>query len=291
MKKNYKGIILAGGTGSRLFPLTKVINKQLLPVYDKPMIFYPLSTLILSGITEILIICKSSNVEQFNSILGNGSDLGLNISYEIQDQPNGLPEAFVIGENFIKDDNVMLILGDNIFHGNSIYPLITESMDSNMGAVCFAYQVKDPSSFGVAEINEKNKILSIEEKPKDPKSNLAVTGMYLFDNEVIRFSKKLKKSSRGETEIVDLLRSYLANESLECKVFRRGVTWLDTGTFQDLIAASNYFSIIENRQGNKIACIEEVCYEMGLISKSQVISLAAKYGNSDYAKYILEIME
>ena len=285
----HKGIILAGGSGTRLYPITKGLSKQLLPVYDKPMIYYPLAILMQARIKEILIITTKSDNNNFINLLGNGSDLGINITYEIQHEPNGLPEAFVIGEKFIGDSRVCLILGDNIFYSdrfinNHFIPNLNEKH-----SVIFGYHVSDPERYGVVEFDEYYNVLSIEEKPVEPKSNYAITGLYIFDNDVVQIAKQLNFSRRGETEIVDIILHYQKEEKLKVELLGRGIAWLDTGTHQSLLQASNFVEVLENRQGLKIACIEEIAYQNGLISKQQLKLLAEKLKNNEYGKYLLNL--
>jgi glucose-1-phosphate thymidylyltransferase len=280
-----KGIILAGGTGSRLWPITKSISKQLLPVYDKPLIYYPLSTLLIAGINEILIITKPNEVNLFQDLLGDGSDLGIEIAYEVQRNPNGLAEAFIIGEKFIGNSKVSLILGDNIFYGPGLGRSLRKNVDIS-GAKIFAYHVSDPERYGVVEVDTSGKPRSIVEKPQKFLSNLAVPGLYFYDNSVVEKAKNLKPSSRGELEITDLNLSYLVENKLQVDILQRGTAWLDTGTFESLNNASNYVKTIEDRQNQKIACIEEISYLMGRIDKNRLNELAKKYKNSPYAKYL-----
>lgn len=263
-----KGIILAGGNGTRLYPVTKAVCKQLLPVYNKPMIYYPLSTLMLAGIRDILIISKPKDIPKFKDLFGNGSQLGISIKYAEQPQPNGLAEAFVIGENFIGKDNVALILGDNIFYGHGLPEMLREALSQNKGATIFGYYVNDPKRYGVVEFDENGKVISIEEKPKAPKSNYAIVGFYVFDNNVVNISKALTPSDRGELEIVDVIKKYLNWNKLKVKLMGRGYAWLDTGTHEALIDASVYIKVMEERQGLKIGDIEEVAYYMGFIDKN-----------------------
>lgn len=284
-----KGIILAGGAGTRLWPITKSISKQLLPVYDKPMIYYPLSTLMLADINEILIITTPEFNTNFKNLLGDGSHIGISIEYMIQKKPNGLPEAFIMGEKFIGNDDVCLILGDNIFYGdtfanNHLIPAIKEGKPT-----IFGYYVNDPSRYGVIEFNEYNKISSIKEKPKNPKSNYAITGLYLFTSNVVDIAKSLKPSKRGETEIVDIINFYLNENKLNVELLGRGIAWLDTGTYNSLSDASNFIEIIEQRQGLKIACLEEIAYQKKIITKEQLVKLAQQYGENDYGRYLLRV--
>jgi len=280
-----KGIILAGGSGTRLYPITKGISKQLMPIYDKPMIYYPLSILMLAGIQEILIITTPEDNEQFQNLLGDGSDLGCKFHYAIQEVPNGLAQAFVIGEEFIGQERVALVLGDNIFHGSGLSTLLRSCTDVD-GAYVFAYSVKDPRRYGVVEFDESNKVLSIEEKPDQPRSSYAVPGLYFYDNQVIDIAKHLKPSPRGEYEITDVNRTYLENDQLKVAVMNRGTAWLDTGTFESLHNASEFVRVIEHRQDLKIGCIEEIAYRMKWIDKDQLLSLAEPLLKSGYGKYL-----
>jgi len=284
-----KGIILAGGAGTRLYPITKSISKQIIPIYDKPMIYYPLSVLMLAQIREILIISTPKDIHLYQDLLGNGSHLGLNIQYAIQPSPDGLAQAFIIGEEFIGTDSVCLILGDNIFYGGNLSELLKESANLKDGAIVFGYYVKDPQRYGVAEFEETGKVISIEEKPAKPKSNYAVTGLYFYTNDVVAKAKSLKPSKRGELEITDLNRLYLYEKRLVLKVMGRGMAWLDTGTHESLLQASNFIKTIEDRQGLKIACLEEIAYRNGFISKEQLVKLADTLANNQYGQYLYEI--
>jgi glucose-1-phosphate thymidylyltransferase len=284
-----KGIILAGGSGTRLFPITKSISKQLLPVYDKPMIYYPLSTLMLSGIKEILIISNPEYIELYKQLLNDGSHLGLRIEYKIQEKPRGLADAFVVGEEFIGNDKVCLILGDNIFHGQGFTQMLKRASSLEEGAVIFGYYVKDPRSYGVVEFDEQNNVVSLEEKPEKPKSNYAIPGLYYYDNSVIEKAKNLKPSTRGELEITDLNREYLKESKLKVELFGRGFAWLDTGTHQSLLEAANYVETIQKRQGFYISCVEEIAYRMGYINREQLIELGKEMEKIEYGKYLLEI--
>lgn len=282
-----KGIILAGGSGTRLHPLTLAVSKQLMPVYDKPMIYYPLSTLMLAGIREVLIISTPHDLPHFRKLLGDGSHLGCEFSYAEQAEPNGLAQAFVIGKEFIGDDKVALILGDNIFYGDGISRLLQEKSDVN-GALIFAYQVSDPERYGVVEFNKDDKVLSIEEKPEYPKSDYAVPGLYFYDNSVISIAENLQPSARGEFEITDVNKAYLNTDRLKVGIFSRGTAWLDTGTFVSLMQAGQFVQVIEERQGLKIGCIEEVAYRMGFIDAAQLREIAKPLVKSGYGKYLLE---
>lgn len=286
--KNYKGIVLAGGSGTRLFPMTKGICKQLLPIYDKPMIYYPLSVLMLAGIRDILIISTPDDTPVFEKLLGDGKQLGISISYKVQEKPNGLAQAFILGEEFIGNSNVCLILGDNIFHGPGFEKLLKSAVKSD-NATVFGYYVKDPSRFGVVEFNTEGKAISIEEKPKNPRSNYAVTGLYFYDNSVVDIAKKLKPSRRGEYEITDINKEYLKQGKLNVEVLGRGFAWLDTGTPEALIDAANYVKTVQDRQGLMIACLEEIAYNKRYITRSDLIDLYNMMSNSEYGKYIYNL--
>lgn len=285
-----KGIILAGGSGTRLHPLTLACSKQMMPVYDKPMIYYPLSTLMLAGIHEILIISTPRDLPNFQKLLGDGTSLGCKFSYAVQPEPNGLAQAFVIGEEFIGKDKVALVLGDNIFYGDGIAKLLQNSADPN-GGVVFAYQVSDPERYGVVEFDKDNKVISIEEKPAQPKSDYAVPGLYFYDNEVIDIAKNIQPSARGEYEITDVNKVYLERGKLKVGVLSRGTAWLDTGTFASLMQAGQFVQIIEERQGLKIGCIEEIAYRMGFITADQLKEIAKPLVKSGYGEYLLKIVK
>jgi glucose-1-phosphate thymidylyltransferase len=285
-----KGIILAGGLGTRLYPLTLAMSKQMMPIYDKPMIYYPLSTLMMAGIKDILIISTPTDLPNFRNLLGDGSEIGCNFEYIIQYEPNGLAQAFVLGADFIGDDSVALILGDNIFYGNGLKELLQSSVDPK-GGIVFAYQVADPERYGVVEFDENQNAISIEEKPKIPKSNFAVPGIYFYNNSVVDIAKNLKPSARGEYEITDVNKHYLENGTLKVGIFGRGFAWLDTGTHESLMQAGQFIQVIEERQGLKIGCIEEIAYEMGFIDDSQLARLGQKYIKSGYGEYLLKLLK
>ena len=285
-----KGIILAGGKGTRMSPLTKAVNKQLLPIYDKPLIFYPLSILMLAKIKDILIIVNKGQLEQYKKIIPDGKKLGIKITYKEQDKPRGLPDAFVLGESFIGKENVAMILGDNFFYGQNLTSKLLENTKLKKGARVVLYRVQKPESFGVAKINSSNKIISIKEKPKKFLSDLAITGLYFFDNNVVKFAKKLKPSARGEMEIVDLLNFYRKKNQLSADLIGRGGAWLDTGSIEDFYKTSAFVSAIENRQGFKIACLEEIAYSNKWISKKEVKSSIKFYGNCEYSNYLKKII-
>jgi glucose-1-phosphate thymidylyltransferase len=285
-----KGIILAGGLGTRLYPLTLAVSKQLMPVYDKPMIYYPLSTLLSAGIREILIISTPHDLPNFSKLLGDGSDIGCHFSYVAQHDPNGLAQAFVLGEDFIGNDSAALILGDNIFYGNGLKELLQESVDPQ-GGVVFAYQVADPERYGVVEFDKNFQAMSIEEKPLQPKSNYAVPGLYFYNNDVVEIAKNLKPSPRGEYEITDVNKHYLANGKLQVGVLGRGIAWLDTGTHQSLMQAGQFIQVIEERQGLKIGCIEEAAFEMGFIDATQLEVLAHRFMKSGYGEYLMNVLK
>jgi len=286
-----KGIILAGGSGTRLYPLTRVVSKQLLPVYDKPMIYYPLSVLMLAGIKEILIISTPIDINRFSALLGNGKDLGISINYIEQPSPDGLAQAFILGEEFIGDEDVCLILGDNIFYGHGLPNLLHNSVNraSNGVATIFGFHVSNPTDYGVVEFDSNEMALTIEEKPKNPRSSFAVTGLYFYPNDVVETAKKVKPSSRGELEITSVNQVFLENQLLHVEILGRGFTWLDMGTHENLLEASNFIETIERRQGLKISCIEEIAYKMGFIDKAQLKKLAENLSHNEYGNYLLSL--
>jgi glucose-1-phosphate thymidylyltransferase len=285
-----KGIILAGGSGTRLYPLTSVVSKQLLPVYDKPMIHYPLGTLMLGGIRDILVISTPHDLPRFRELLRDGSQWGIKISYAEQPRPEGIAQAFLVGEQFIGKDSVTLVLGDNIFYGEGLGVQLAKRVNENVGATVFAYPVRDPERYGVAEFDADGKVLSIEEKPKQPKSRFAVTGLYIYDNDVVDIAKNLKPSPRGELEITDVNKEYLRRGKLKAHVLSRGNAWLDTGTHESLLEAANYVSVIEKRQGLKVSCVEEIAYRLGYIDATAVRTLAESLRGSEYARYLLDML-
>jgi len=284
-----RGIILAGGAGTRLYPITKSISKQILPVYDKPMIYYPLSVLMLAGIREILIISTPQDIRLYEDLFGTGNQIGLTIEYAVQPAPEGLAQAFLIGENFIGNENVCLILGDNIFFGHGFGNILLETAELKDGAIVFGYYVNDPQRYGVVEFNEAGKAITIEEKPVKPKSNYAVTGLYFYSNDVVEKAKSLTPSARGELEITDLNKIYLEEGKLQVRIMGRGMAWLDTGTYESLLQASNFIATLEQRQGLKASCIEEIAYKKGYINEKQLLKLAEPYKNSLYGKYLQKL--
>lgn len=284
-----KGIILAGGSGTRLYPITKGISKQLIPVYDKPMIYYPLSTLMLAGITDILVISTPEYTPLFEQLLGDGSDIGVSLTYKVQEKPNGLAEAFILGADFIGNDSVCLILGDNIYYGSGLSKLVQEAVEKIDGATVFGYHVNDPERFGVVEFDDDMKALSIEEKPENPKSNYAVTGLYFYDSTVVEKAKNLKPSNRGELEITDINKLYLDEGKLDVKLMGRGYAWLDTGTHDSMMEAASFIATIQKRQNLKVACLEEIAYRMGYISKEKLVELAQPMKKNDYGQYLLRL--
>ena len=286
---NTKGIILAGGSGTRLYPITKGVSKQLLPIYDKPMIYYPLSVLMLAGIRDVLIISTPDDIDGFKRLLGDGSELGINISYAVQPSPDGLAQAFIIGEDFIGDSNVCLVLGDNVFYGQGFTPLLRQAVNRQKGATVFGYQVKDPERFGVVAFDEDKRAISIEEKPVKPKSNYAVTGLYFYDNDVIEIAKKVKPSDRGEVEITTVNQMYMERGDLNVELLGRGFAWLDTGTHESLLEAAQFVETIEKRQGYKVACLEEIALNNGWLTKQKVAEIGQTMSKNAYGQYLIDL--
>ena len=286
-----KGIILAGGSGTRLYPITKGVSKQLLPIYDKPMVYYPLSVLMLAGIREVLIISTPEDIDGFKRLLGDGSQFGITLSYAIQPSPDGLAQAFIIGEKFIGNSNVCLVLGDNIFYGQGFTPMLREAIARKKGATVFGYQVKDPERFGVVEFDDKKCAISLEEKPKQPKSNFAVTGLYFYDNDVIQIAKQVQPSERGELEITTVNQMYLERGDLNVELLGRGFAWLDTGTHESLLEAAHFVETVQNRQGYKVACLEEIAFNNGWLTKEQVLEVGHSMSKNDYGQYLISLVE
>ena len=285
-----KGIILAGGSGTRLYPITKGVSKQLLPIYDKPMVYYPLSVLMLAGIREVLIISTPEDIDGFKRLLGDGSQFGITLSYAIQPSPDGLAQAFIIGEKFIGNSNVCLVLGDNIFYGQGFTPMLREAIARKKGATVFGYQVKDPERFGVVEFDDKKCAISLEEKPKQPKSNFAVTGLYFYDNDVIQIAKQVQPSERGELEITTVNQMYLERGDLNVELLGRGFAWLDTGTHESLLEAAHFVETVQNRQGYKVACLEEISLNNGWLTKQQVLEIGQSMSKNDYGQYLISLV-
>ena len=288
---NTKGIILAGGSGTRLYPITKGVSKQLLPIYDKPMIYYPLSVLMLAGIREVLIITTPEDVDSFKRLLGDGSLFGIELTYAVQPSPDGLAQAFIIGEDFIGQSNVCLVLGDNIFYGQGFTPMLKQAIERQQGATVFGYQVKDPERFGVVEFDQNKCAISLEEKPKHPKSNFAVTGLYFYDNDVIQIAKQVKPSERGEVEITTVNQMYLERGDLNVELLGRGFAWLDTGTHESLLEAAQFVETLEKRQGYKVACLEEIAFNNGWLSAEQVLEIGQSMNKNDYGQYLISLVD
>ncbi|OAL77400.1 glucose-1-phosphate thymidylyltransferase RfbA [Acinetobacter terrae] len=287
---NTKGIILAGGSGTRLYPITKGVSKQLLPIYDKPMVYYPLSVLMLAGIREVLVISTPEDIDDFKRLLGDGSQLGVELTYAVQPSPDGLAQAFILGEEFIGDSNVCLVLGDNIFYGQGFTPMLRQAVSRQKGATVFGYQVKDPERFGVVEFDSEKRAVSIEEKPKHPKSNYAVTGLYFYDNDVIQIAKQVKPSDRGELEITTVNQMYLERGDLNVELLGRGFAWLDTGTHASLLEAAQFVETLEKRQGYKVACLEEIALNNGWLSKEKVLEIGQNMSKNDYGQYLISLI-
>ena len=290
MSIHTKGIILAGGSGTRLYPITKGMSKQLLPIYDKPMIYYPLSVLMLAGIREVLIITTPEDKENFERLLGDGSQFGIDLKYAVQPSPDGLAQAFIIGEDFIGNSNVCLVLGDNIFYGQGFTPVLKQALAREKGATVFGYQVKDPERFGVVEFDDQKRAVSLEEKPKHPKSNFAVTGLYFYDNDVIQIAKQVKPSERGELEITTVNQMYLERGDLNVELLGRGFAWLDTGTHESLLQAAQFVETLEKRQGYKVACLEEIAFNQGWLTIEQVLDIGKGMSNNDYGQYLISLV-
>ncbi|BCU63781.1 glucose-1-phosphate thymidylyltransferase 2 [Acinetobacter bouvetii DSM 14964 = CIP 107468] len=286
-----KGIILAGGSGTRLYPITKGVSKQLLPIYDKPMIYYPLSVLMLAGIQDVLIITTPEDKDSFERLLGDGSQLGIRLQYAVQPSPDGLAQAFILGEEFIGGSNVCLVLGDNIFYGQGFTPMLKQAVARGQGATVFGYQVKDPERFGVVEFDEQHRAVSLEEKPKHPKSNFAVTGLYFYDNDVIEIAKQVKPSDRGELEITTVNQMYLERGDLNVELLGRGFAWLDTGTHSSLLEAAQFVETLEKRQGYKVACLEEIAFNQGWLSKEQILAIGQSMSKNDYGQYLISLVD